>query len=83
MEHEWERQVRADLCRSRARLEGKRKSRDKPPASTDAPASKNVSGAAPAGNKQADQTRKPIAWLPVDGVITIYEDYAASPAKKA
>jgi TolA-binding protein len=55
----------------------------KPPASTDAPVSKNVSGAAPADNKPADQTKKPIAWLPVDGEITIDEDYAASPAKQA
>ena len=55
----------------------------KPPTSIAAPASKNVSGAAPADNKQGDQTKMPIVWLPVDGAITINEDYTASPAKTA
>ena len=55
----------------------------KPPTSKDAPANKNVSGAAPADNKQADQMTKVIAWLPVDGWITINEDYTANPAKTA
>jgi hypothetical protein len=55
----------------------------KPPASIDAPASKSVSAAAPADNKPADQMKTPVAWLPVDGAITINEDYAADPAKKA
>lgn len=54
-----------------------------PPASTDVPASKNVSGASTADNKQAAQTKMPVVWLPVDGAITIDEDYAASPAKQA
>jgi hypothetical protein len=31
----------------------------------------------------ADQFKKPIAWIPVDGSITIDEDYSAIPAKKA
>jgi TolA-binding protein len=55
----------------------------KPPTTKEAPANKNVSGAAPADNKQADQVKKPIAWLPVDGAITINEDYTANPAKTA
>ncbi len=62
----------------------------KPPTSTaehasktNAPATNSVSGAAPADNKQADQMKKPIAWLPVDGAITINEDYTANPAKTA
>jgi YfdX protein len=55
----------------------------KSPASTAAPASKSVSRAAPANNKPADQMKTPIAWLPVNGAITINEDYAANPAKTA
>jgi hypothetical protein len=55
----------------------------KPPASADAPASKTASGAAPADNQPADQTKVPIAWLPVDGEIMINEDYSANPAKTA
>jgi len=62
----------------------------KPPASTAKPASKtiapatnSVSGAAPAGENQADQMKKPIAWLPVDGAMTINEDYSSNPAKTA
>jgi hypothetical protein len=54
-----------------------------PPASTAEPASQSVSGAAPADDKPADQMKKPVAWLPVDGAITINEDYAANPAKTA
>jgi hypothetical protein len=54
-----------------------------PASKTIAPATSSVSGAAPAGDKQADQLKKPIAWLPVDGVITIDEDYTANPAKTA
>ena len=48
-----------------------------------APATNSVSGAAPAGDNQTDQMKKPIAWLPVDGAITINEDFTANPAKKA
>jgi hypothetical protein len=62
----------------------------KPPTSTAQPASKTIapatnslSGAAPAGDKPSDQMKKPIAWLPVDGAITINEDYTANPAKTA
>jgi YfdX protein len=62
----------------------------KPPASTTEPASRPIApatnsanGAVPAGDKQADQMKKPIAWLPVDGAITINEDFAANPVKKA
>ena len=69
----------------------------KTPTSKDASANKNLSGAAPmtnvegekiAGapngmlNEMADQ-KKPIAWLPIDGAITINEDYTANPAKTA
>ena len=60
-------------------------------------ASRKVSGAAPmekiGGDKipgmpngmlaeMVDQ-KKPIAWLPIDGAITINEDYTANPAKTA
>ncbi len=55
----------------------------KPPTGKDAPANKNITAAAPADNKQADQMKKPITWLPVDGSITINEDYTAKPAKTA
>jgi hypothetical protein len=48
-----------------------------------APATNSVSGAAPVADKQADQMKKPIVWLPVDGAITINEDYTANPAKTA
>jgi hypothetical protein len=69
----------------------------KTPTSKDASANKNVSGAAPVTNvegekipgasngmlaEMADQ-KKPIAWLPIDGTITINEDYTANPAKTA
>jgi hypothetical protein len=54
----------------------------KPPTGKAAPATKSVTtGAAPAENKPADQMKKPIAWLPVDGSITINEDYTVDPAK--
>ncbi|MEO6782640.1 MAG: YfdX family protein, partial [Bradyrhizobium sp.] len=36
-----------------------------------------------AESKPADQLKKPIAWLPVDGALTINEDFTANPAKKA
>jgi hypothetical protein len=56
----------------------------KPPTTKAAPTNKSVTtGAAPADIKQADQMKKPIAWLPVDGMITIIEDYTANPAKTA
>jgi TolA-binding protein len=55
----------------------------KQPTIKDAAADKNVSAQAPADNTQADQMKKPIAWLPVDGSISINEDYSASPAKTA
>jgi hypothetical protein len=55
----------------------------KQPTIKDAAADKNVSTQAPADNTQADQMKTPIAWLPVDGSISINEDYSASPAKKA
>jgi hypothetical protein len=69
----------------------------KTPPSKDASANKTVSGAAPVTNvegekipgasngmpaEMADQ-KKPIAWLPIDGAITINEDYTANPAKTA
>jgi hypothetical protein len=54
----------------------------RPPTNKTAPINKSVTtGAAPADIKQADQMKKPIAWLPVDGMITIIEDYTANPAK--
>ena len=43
----------------------------------------NVTASAPADDKQADRMKKPISWLPVDGSITINEDYTAIPAKTA
>jgi len=59
----------------------------KPPTGKNAPANQTV-GAAPSASKSfdgksEDQMKKPIAWLPVDGAITIDEDYTANPAKKA
>jgi hypothetical protein len=69
----------------------------KMPTSNEASANKNVSGAAPMTNvegekipgasngmpaEMADQ-KKPIAWLPIDGEITINEDYTTNPAKTA
>jgi hypothetical protein len=69
----------------------------KPPAGNDASANKNVSAAAPVDkvdgekipgapngmvSEMADQ-KKPIAWLPVDGTITINEDYTTNPVKTA
>jgi hypothetical protein len=71
----------------------------KTPTSKDASANKNVSGAAPVDKvggaappgapngiltdtEMADQ-KKPIAWLPIDGAITINEDYTSNPAKNA
>jgi hypothetical protein len=57
------------------------------------PTAKTVStgqtvGAAPSVNnsadsKSADQLKKPIAWLPVGGAMSINEDYTGSPAKTA
>jgi hypothetical protein len=69
----------------------------KTPTGKDAAANANVSGAAPVSNvdgkkipgasngmpaEMTDQ-KKPIAWLPIDGAITINEDYTANPAKTA
>jgi len=58
----------------------------KPPTGKNAPANQTVGAAPPAGKpadtKSADQMKKPIAWLPVDGAISINEDYTANPAKK-
>jgi hypothetical protein len=69
----------------------------KTPTSKDASANKNVSGAAPVTNVEGEKIpgasngmpaemtdqKKPIAWLPIDGAITINEDYTANPAKTA
>jgi hypothetical protein len=60
-------------------------------------ANRKVSGAAPMQNIEGEKIpgvpngmlaemldpKKPIAWLPIDGVITINEDFTASPAKTA
>ncbi len=58
----------------------------KPPAGKNAPANQTIGAAPPTGkpadSKSADQMKKPIAWLPVDGAISINEDYTANPAKK-
>ena len=70
----------------------------KMPIGNAASANKNVSGAAPdkvggaaprrapngmlTDTEKADM-KKPIAWLPIDGAITINEDYTANPAKTA
>jgi hypothetical protein len=58
----------------------------KPPAGKNAPANQTVGAAPPAGkpadSKSADQMKKPIAWLPVDGAFSINEDYTINPAKK-
>jgi hypothetical protein len=64
----------------------------KPPAGKDTHASATVGASTQANkptdskstdNKPADQLKKPIAWLPVDGALTINEDFAVNPAKKA
>lgn len=64
----------------------------KPPAGTVTHISATVGAASSASKaadgksadtKAADQLKKPIAWLPVDGALTINEDFAANPAKKA
>ena len=55
----------------------------KPPAGNAVPASKSVTAGSPSDTSATDQMKKPIAWIPVDGFITINEDYSASPAKKA
>ena len=60
-------------------------------------ANRKVSGAAPMQNVEGEKIpglpngmlaetldpKKPIVWLPIDGVITINEDFTASPAKTA
>jgi hypothetical protein len=60
-------------------------------------ANRKVSGAAPMQNVEDEKIpglpngmlaemldpKKPIVWLPIDGVITINEDFTASPAKTA
>jgi hypothetical protein len=55
----------------------------KPPADKVVPASKSVTAGSPSDTSATDLMKKPIAWIPVDGSITINEDYSASPAKKA
>jgi hypothetical protein len=59
----------------------------KPPTGKSSPANQTVGAAPPASkptdSKSAEQMKKPIAWLPVDGAISINEDYTANPAKKA
>jgi hypothetical protein len=64
----------------------------KPPAGKDTHATATVGAASsaskPADGKSADskptdQLKTPIAWLPVDGALSINEDFAANPAKKA
>ena len=54
----------------------------RPPTSKAAPTEKRAA-ATPADTKQPDQMKVPIAWLPVDGSITIDEDYTANPSKTA
>jgi hypothetical protein len=64
----------------------------KPPAGKDARASTTVGAATQANkptdnksadNKPVDQLKKPIAWLPVDGALSINEDFSVNPTKKA
>lgn len=55
----------------------------KPPTGKEAPAEKRAAATTPADAKQADQMKTPVAWLPVDGSITIDEDYTANPTKTA
>jgi hypothetical protein len=59
----------------------------KPPTAKSPPANQTVGAAPPASKpadaKSAEQLKKPIAWLPVDGAISINEDYSANSAKKS
>ena len=55
----------------------------KPPADKAVPAGKNSTAGSSSDSSATDQLKKPIAWIPVDGSITINEDYSANPAKKA
>jgi len=55
----------------------------KPPTGKAAPAEKRAAATTPTDSKQPDQTKVPVAWLPVDGSINIDEDYTANPAKTA
>jgi len=59
----------------------------RPPSAKTAPSNQTVGAAPPATNptdsKSTDQLKKPIAWLPVGGAISINEDFTGNPAKTA
>jgi len=60
-----------------------------PPAAKNAPSKQTVGAASttpdktPADQKSPEQLKKPIAWLPVDGALSINEDYTGNSEKTA